>query len=292
MLMWDSRLTYSELAKAIDGSVQTVHRRIKGLTEQGVILGYEASVSLPAANGIWVTIFGISMADSVERAVEALAKDERTDMAFIASGKMLYVHGALRKVTDLDGYVRFVKKAGAMPEAEVGIVGEIPKAPLSLERPILYPLDYKIISLLKNDARRPTAELAKELGVAPRTVSRHIDRLRKESLVHFGLPFRPEATGDTFSILHLQVKEGVEKERVALAMVKHLGTSSIISYAFGNLPNLVMCIVWTRNLRDLREKCGELESEGVFRSVAPHILLDARYCHSWLFHYADEQIRK
>ncbi len=145
-----------------------------------------------------------------------MAKDDRTDMVFIASGKMLYVHGALRRITDLDGYVRFVQKAGSMPDAQIGIMGEVPQVPLSLERPVLYPLDLKIISALKHDARRPTAELAEELGVAPRTITRHIERMRKETLVHFGLPFRPEATGDTFAMVHLKVKESVEKEKVAL----------------------------------------------------------------------------
>jgi DNA-binding Lrp family transcriptional regulator len=292
MLMWDSRLTYSELAGAVGVSVQTVHRRVKALSEQGVILGFEASVSLPAVNGVWVTIFGTSKADSVEKAVAALVKDDRTDMVFTASGKMLYVHGALRRLSDLEGYTRFVQKVGSMPDAQIGIMGEVPQVPLALERPVLYPLDLKIISALKNDARRPTADLAEELGVAPRTVTRHIERLRKETLVHFGLPFRPEVTGDTFSMIHLKVRESVEKEKVALAMVKHMGSRSIISYSFGNIPDLVLCIVWTHNVKELREMCQNLESEGTFRSVDPNILLDARYCHSWLFHYADDNMKK
>jgi DNA-binding Lrp family transcriptional regulator len=153
-------------------------------------------------------------------------------------------------------------------------------------------LDLKIISALKYNARRPTAELAEDLGVAPRTVTRHIERLRKETLVHFGLPFRPEVTGDTFAIIHLKVKESVDKERVALAMVKHMASCSIISYSFGNIPDLVLCIVWAPNLKELREMCHDLSSEGVFRSVDPNILLDASYCHSWLFHYADDNLRK
>ena len=139
MLMWDSRLTYSELAEAVGTSVQTVHRRIKILIEQGVIEGFEASVSLPAVNGVWVTIFGTSKADSIEKVVATLVKDDRTDMVFIASGKMLYVHGALRRVTDLDSYVRFVQRASSMPDAQVGIIGEVPQVPLNLERPVLYP---------------------------------------------------------------------------------------------------------------------------------------------------------
>jgi len=292
MLMWDSRLTYSELAEAVGTSVQTVHRRIKSLSEQGVIVGFEASVSLPAVHGVWVTAFGVSKADSVEKTVADLVKDDRTDMVFTASGKMLYVHGALRRITDLEGYVRFVQKAGLMPDAQVGIMGEVPQVPLSLDRPVLYPLDLKIISALKHDARRPTADLAEELGVAPRTVTRHIERMRKETLVHFGLPFRPEVTGDTFAMVHLKVKESVEKSKVALAMVKHMGSRSIISYSFGNIPDLVLCIVWTRNVKELREMCQNLGSEGVFRSVDPNILLDASYCHSWLFHYADDNLKK
>lgn len=292
MLMWDSRLTYSELAEAVGTSVQTVHRRIKSLTEQGVIVGFEASVSLPSVHGVWVTVFGASKADSVEKAVAGLVKDDRTDMVFTASGKMLYVHGALRRITDLDGYVRFVQKAGMIPDAQIGIVGEVPQVPLSLERPVLYPLDLKIISALKHDSRRPTADLAKELGMAPRTVARHIERMRKETLVHFGLPFRPEVTGDTFAMVHLKVKESVEKAKVALAMVKHMGSRSIISYSFGNIPDLVLCIVWTQNVKELREMCQNLASEGVFRSVDPNILLDASYCHSWLFRYADDNLKK
>ncbi len=44
-------------------------------------------------------------------------------------------------------------------------------------------------------------------------------------------------------------------------MVKHMGSSSIISYSFGNIPDLVLCIVWTRNVKELREMCQDLGSE-------------------------------
>ncbi len=120
MLMWDSRLTYSELAGAVGTSVQTVHRRIKILTEQGVILGFEASVSLPAVNGVWVTIFGTSKADSIEKTVAALVKDDRTDMVFTASGKMLYVHGALRRLSDLEGYTGSCRRRARCPTPRSG----------------------------------------------------------------------------------------------------------------------------------------------------------------------------
>lgn len=52
LLVYNSRTPYSELAKALDTSVQNVHRRVQALMASGTLTNFNAAFSILAARGI------------------------------------------------------------------------------------------------------------------------------------------------------------------------------------------------------------------------------------------------
>ncbi len=75
-LVLNSRLTFRELADLTDMSVSAVHKRIRGLEDDGTILAYIARPSIIALKYIWVTIFGRSNAKSLDIVSKELGQHE------------------------------------------------------------------------------------------------------------------------------------------------------------------------------------------------------------------------
>lgn len=58
-------------------------------------------------------------------------------------------------------------------------------------------IDHKLIAVLRNDARRPVAKLASELGISRATVRARIDRLVKKGVISGFTIMVPERSGRT-----------------------------------------------------------------------------------------------
>ena len=65
-LLQNSRLTYRELAEITDISVSAVHKRLKKMEEDEIIIAYNARPSLFALNYLPILIFGTSSAKSID----------------------------------------------------------------------------------------------------------------------------------------------------------------------------------------------------------------------------------
>lgn len=275
-LIYNSRMPYSDLAKAVDISVQSAHRRVQSLVEEGIIGKFTAAFAPRAYQAAWVLIYGRSEAPSVSKVLEELNNDRNMDMAMVASGKYLYISGAVRDPGKINRFTTTVTKAAQLSKPSVGIVYN----PLIMDHesePVVYPMDVKIVEALREDARKPVSDLAEELGVAPRTVTRHIDRLNREMLVHFGYEWYPQKSGDIITALHLTVRKGKEREKVAAALVKRLAMREIITYSFADRPDFMITLVWSPSLLDLNNLVGELEKDDMYEEIIPNIIMDARY---------------
>lgn len=70
-------------------------------------------------------------------------------------------------------------------------------------------IDRAIISCLQEDSRRPSAEIARSLGVAERTVRARIDRLVQDEVVQLAAIVNPRALGyNVTADVFLQVELG------------------------------------------------------------------------------------
>jgi len=78
-------------------------------------------------------------------------------------------------------------------------------------------IDHAIISCLQSDSRTPSAEIARRVGVAERTVRARIDRLVQDRIVRLVALVSPEALGYTVTAdVFLEVELGRVQEVAAL----------------------------------------------------------------------------
>ncbi|HEY3419287.1 MAG TPA: AsnC family transcriptional regulator [Methanomassiliicoccales archaeon] len=272
-LLMNSRMSYSELGKNMGLTPQAVHRRVQALIDAENITGTGTFLTLKAQGRMWVVIFGWSRAPSMDEVATALKRENDVAVFFIASGNYVYIHGGVRDTNDMSSFVTKVQRLAQIHDAQVGIL----PSPPSTTKDALSRLDLRLVKSLQNDARRSISEVADEVGVSVKTAKKRLDRLIGEDLVQFSIHWSPDTQGDTITNIHLIIKEDVERDKVAFLLIKKLSAGVIRTYSFSNLPNQLIVMLWTRNVKEMQKDCRDLEEEGFFHSVVPNILRDIYY---------------
>jgi DNA-binding Lrp family transcriptional regulator len=282
LLLGNSRLSYRELADTLNLSVTAVHKRIQDLTESGVIRKFTAKISLFQLNALHILIFGTSKLESVQNLPQKLESNGKIYWLSVGGGNHLYIGAYLQEITELEALVNFVKDAAAMPDLTVGIntfpvmPGFIPQ----LKSKTLYPLDYQIIRSLKDNSRKPTSEVADELGVSAKTVRRRLSRMMKDHLVELSMEWYPDASNDIISLIHLRVKPQADKNTMDKLLRKY--TPSMFFYwGFSNLPDTFVAMVWTNTMKALQQIRENLEKEADLQSAAPNVLYTGYIFKTW-----------
>ena len=275
----DPRMPYRELAEKLGVSVQAVHRRIQVLMKMGVLRSFSAGVSIRYLAAIPVMVFGRSNTYSLEETMKKLAKNEMTSSVLVAGGNYLYVVGLLKNISDLEKYADFVKKAGEMPEPTVGIYSlDAGLAPDFLdggrstpEKSELTPLDMRIVTALQKDCRKAIADVASEVRVSSRTVTRRLDRMLDEGLVDLVVPMDPTATGDIVSTVHIYLKDGAAKKDVGARLLNKFTPRMWYIRSFTNMPNFLLGIVCTDTMNELRGILEKIAKDADVKTMVPNI---------------------
>ena len=260
-LMSNSRTPYHELAARLGLSINAVHKRIGAMARLGIIRAFTAHPSLTALGATSVWVYGRSGAAHPGDLRLQLSADDRTYWVANSGGGYVYVGGYLRDISELDGYVRFVKSESEMSDPTVGIV------PAAGNRPqeSLKPLDYQILASLSKDSRRPATDVAAEVNASAKTVHRRLDWMAERGLVEFGIDWYPDASNDIVSLCHVQLAEGADRTKVLEALRDRFGENILVWMVFSNLPNLIVLFLWTNSMKqmeDLREKVARAEGAG------------------------------
>jgi DNA-binding Lrp family transcriptional regulator len=284
LLLVNSRLSYRELGKKLNLSVTAVHNRIQSLIKLGVIRKFNAKLSLFAKNGIHVLVFGFSKANSVRDLNPKLEKNGSIYWLAIGGGNIFYIGAYLKNIAELEGLVRFIKEAAQMPEPTVGITAApIPpfmKMSINPETK-LCELDYKIVRSLKDNSRKPTSEIAEELGVSAKTVRRRLNRMINNYLVSLSIDWYPDASNDIMSAFHVQLKPEADPNTANVIWQKHY-PNAMFYWGFSNIPNTYLFLAWTPTAKELRDMRESLENEPAVQAVTPNILYTGYIFPTWL----------
>ena len=284
LLLVNSRLSYRELGEKLNLSVTAVHNRIQSLIQLGVIRKFTAKLSLFAKNGIHISVFGFSKANSIRDLNPKLEKNGSIYWLAIGGGNMFYVGAYLKNIAELEGLVRFIKETAQMPEPTVGItVSPIPPFMKISTHPEtkLCELDYKIVRSLKDNSRKPTSEIAKELCVSAKTVRRRLNRMINNYLVSLSMDWYPDASNDIISAFHVQLKPEADPNTANVIWQKHY-PNAIFYWGFSNIPNTYLFLAWTPTAQELRDMRESLENEPAVQAVTPNILYTGYIFPKWL----------
>ena len=286
ILIVNSRLPHRELAERLGLSVQAVHRRMQALVEEGVIRAFTTHISASYLNAVQAYIFGTPALTSFKEVVEKLGENDSTATAVAMSGNSLFLVVLLRNISELEGYVEFVKKAVSMPAPGVALEGttqflNAPSRPAGAPNEPLSELDLRILRSLHRDSRKAVEDVSTELGISAKTVKRHLERMMAEGAVEFSIDFMPASSSGLVSFLAATLKPGSDRSAVRRELAAAHGPTLITITTPSNLPEALMIMAWSATLLKQQQLVEGIGAHPAVASVVSHLPQEAHAFETW-----------
>lgn len=283
LLIQNARLSYREMADILGMSLQAVHKRMQQLQQTGVVAGFHTFLSISYLDAVVVHIMGSSSLVSMDDVAQALSKNDRTFVVVVSDRNYLTIGALLKRIQDLDAYVSFVRETAGIKEPTVGIesiqrISDRRFNEVMEGKPELNRLDYRIISSLSRDARKPIEEVALEIKASSATVKRRLDRMMDLKLINMALEWHPSNSEMLVPQFHLRLRPGTDKVRLAGELMNRTGGRMLFFAAFGNLPDFVYCVVWGRTSREVAEIADQARKvEGVESLMVNNVIREYEF---------------
>ncbi len=283
-LIGDARMPYRNLAKLTSLSSVAVHKRVLELVKQGIINSFQAEIDIRAVKGTSIMVFGRTESPSPSQLYNALAANDCTSMVLLGSGNYVYIGAMLRSVSELESYIEFVRDAGRMPQAVAGIHTIRPSGKRMADIPDpseISSLEVRIISALRNDARKRTTDVAKEVGATARIVAAKLQKMIDENKILLTIQWRPDYSNDIVSIFHMKLKDGAIKPDVIKLLYGRYSSNVVFLSSFGNLPEIILATVWTKSSKEVSGIVDGLMAHGYFESITPNVICEGNFFDTW-----------
>jgi DNA-binding Lrp family transcriptional regulator len=290
LLMYeDPRMPVQELAKRLKTSRQTVNHRMQALTRLGVFKNIRAAISIHYLGLVPLYIWGRTSGTSIEDILDRFEGTELVDAVIVLGGSDLLIVGAPRKEFELEDYIEFVRRTAEMTELTVGkpCYGDGSNPPsydkgrqMKNYRDVS-PIDLKIIVSLDDNARKPVAEIASDVGASTRTVRRHLERMKLEGVLTFDMPWDIPSGEDMYTLMYLNIRSGADKAKIARRLLSRNPLRVTVVRSFSNLPHFLMGLLKSDGMKETRKILSDISNDEDILSVTPNLIYLEREYWSW-----------
>jgi DNA-binding Lrp family transcriptional regulator len=122
-------------------------------------------------------------------------------------------------------------------------------------------LDLKIIAALKDDGRKPVAEIAEVVGASTKTVKRRLDDMLSDGSLELHAIIDSPLGGELLSLTHINLRSGSDPAEAARRLLSKLSSLDAYVRAFVNIPDFFILIFWSDDLRIIRSKLREIRGD-------------------------------
>ena len=280
------RISYRELADLSGLSINSVHKRVQFLIDVGNIAGFHATLGPSAERYVIASALGQTSSNDLEATIAEAGRDEHTSQVVVATNDFIYPQWHMRDISELDDFMAFAREVTLIESPQV--VFRTPRPPPGYDMVKLSGLDYRIIGSLMNDARKPEKQVAEELGVSPKTVHRHLERMQREGSIFLWTHFRSNRTPDIFSFFHMTIKRSVDRREASAHLLEAYKPQMLDIQTIESEPYLFISNVWTKTMMELKEIRTKVEKDDCIESLSINIFYDFHRFETW----RDDLVRK
>ncbi|MFW9865282.1 MAG: Lrp/AsnC family transcriptional regulator [Candidatus Thorarchaeota archaeon] len=286
LLMNNSRLTYREIADHLGLSVNAIYKRVQNLIDVRTIEKFTARLKPYALNAIYTFIFGQSDAQDINNAIVELGDHNNTWQIILSSRNYVYIGAMLENIHQLDEYSSFISQTAEIQSPKIGLlsgvnyISPVPYIIPKSKSPNYDKLDLEIIRSLHNDSRKPISEIAEDAKSTPNTIRRRLTRMIQEGIIELSIDFNPEASNDIFAVFQITINPSVEKNEFAKFLNEKYHPHIFYCWTFSNLPNHILCWVWTNTMKELTDLVENIKKEKT-DSIITDIMYKVFYFDTW-----------
>jgi DNA-binding Lrp family transcriptional regulator len=287
LLILNSRLTYREIANHLDLSLNAIYKRVQNLIDSGVIKRFTAKINPHAIGAVYAFTFGKSQASNIEKVVSELKQNKNTAAIFLTSRNHIYIGSFLNSVHELGKYSSFVTGVAELQSPIVGLRdGSYYSSPVEFiypktRSPNMDKLDLSIIRCIHNDSRKPISEVADDVSSTPNTVRRRLSRLIDEGLIELTIDVYLEESNDLFSFLLINLNPTADRIKIAKFISEKFQPFTMFCWTFSNLPNTLLCWIWTSTLKQLNDLIEALKIDEVDSTITD-IIRRGHFIDTWI----------
>lgn len=279
-LLADSRTPYSALAMGLGISVQATHKRVNLMVRSGVIRNFTSRLSLRATGVTEGLAFGRSTETDMNRLMTRLRSIDQVRGILVSSGNNLHIVLDIKNVNDLESLQTMLREEAKMTEITLVAVPCNATRVKPSNQKSLQPLDLRIIYVMRNNSRLPLTEIAKQVGVTTKTVSKALDRMKRDGLVRMSIEWMPDQSNDFLSLVHTKFKEGHQPGSECSSILSSV--PRIVSpLPFGNLPHTMAFLLWSESVADMCESLDQISRHDSVESVLPYVIHHLDYFPTW-----------
>jgi DNA-binding Lrp family transcriptional regulator len=292
----NARITFRELSERMGISIPSVQKRLVSMERAGIIQGYTAHISLAALGGSFVLIHGRSRAGFAIDAMDFLGGHEAVSTVLCGSQNHLYVGAFLKKIDHLDAVVTFVKEAGEVPEPEALIFNTssditcVRNPSGDPDASELTDLDHRIIRALHENARRPLAEVAADVGVSAKTASIRLDRMMAKGLIEYHVAALPHLHASEV-LLTVRIRPDADRRKIVGMMRDDPDCFVDEDVTFSNAPNMVLFTLEVENMDQLYRLLNRVIRFDGVEGIYHDVLLHQKYYSTWRDRLLKERAR-
>jgi len=273
------RVSYREMAELSGLSINSVHKRVQYLIDVGNIMGFYAALGPSAERYVVASAFGVTSTKDLEATIAEAGRDEHTSQIVVATNDFIYPQWHMRDLSELDDFIAFAREVTQIGSPQV--VFRTPLPPTGYDRVKLSGLDYRIIGSLMKDARKPEKMVAEELGVSPKTVHRHLERMQKEGSIILSTVYRTTGTPDIFSFFHMSLKKNVDRRETSAYLLETYKPQMLDVQTIESEPYLFISNIWTQTMMELKEIRMKVEKEECIESLTVNVFYDYHRFDTW-----------
>lgn len=275
-LATDTRITFRELAKRLNLSVNAVHKRFKSLQDEGIIYCL-TTTPYPTAVGSSLWLLAANFDSRMEYTIaKTLADEEMAITVYTTTGNRAYILLASIPGEDIESAAHSLAERNNLQDVFLDEIA-IPPHKGSLDR-----TDHCIISAMKDDSRRPLQEISDITGISMKTLKKRLKRLMEDNLVWMRLKWSPLITGDFYCLMTATLSDPSRLNEMFNVAKKDCGNNLTSIISFKGNPDQVILSLWGRRMADIQTCKNRLLVSGLFSDVSYQILTGKEESDSWL----------
>ena len=276
MLTTNSRTSDHSIARKLQVTTNTVKNRIRNLTKEGVLQGFETHLSATFFNAThcWVSaqLYGNEPEGEI---VEELGKIDKVSFIMPTTENLMLIAMDFFNSTDLDDTIQQISGRKGI----TGIQTYIYSSQHLHKKIEISPLDWKIIKSIRFNSRKSPSKIARECGISTRTVNRRLTRLYDGGVIHHIIAFDPMASKGTIVYgIFAEYDARFPRDKIVKSVTNNV-KNLFNHFVMVNSPTLLM-IFFGKRLSDI------YDSENATKAVEGVLSLKTYFC-TKVYHFKD-----
>ncbi|NHI92324.1 MAG: AsnC family transcriptional regulator [Candidatus Lokiarchaeota archaeon] len=276
-LFINSRIPYRELANQIGLTVGAVHKRVQLLIETGLIKTFIARPSLSFLNAVFINIAGASKLQSFENIVEELEKNPYTILLGLSTVNYVYITAILRNISEMHEVTSTLTQLCKIDDPLI-VIYDYPRQKIegTLSR-----IDYLILKSLNRNSRKSVTDVADEIGLSSKTVSKHINNMLMNNLASFSIEFEPSQENDIVTIYSANIPKNADMKVMINKITQKLSQNLLYIRTYSNAPLFLSIHILVQTLGKIKYFEDILRDFGL-EDIIPRVIHKAYYFKCWL----------